>query len=715
MTKRLAALILLTSVAIGTFAQTTAIRTLYRLVKDTYETKADSMTNAFIESFMIKSKGYFNVSYNHYAGNAYWTQAHAMDVVIYNYERHKNIDDVSTYLNYIKLWYKNKANNYEGTAAASSTTPNVNTGYTMFENPYTDDMCWITLTLLHIGEATGIASYSTIARKVFDYYIIKRAKEDEETGGLKLPWSTKPGEDGPNACTQSPATLIAAKLYQKYGTAKYLEYAKKLYAYTSKKIVKDDGRVEEPPLTYTQGTFGEACRILYHVTDESTTIKNKYKALAYTYINYAFTSGRCTSGDNILRDEGSSGDQSIFKAVLIPYAVNYVLDEDMTATNRRSIFNYILANTKMMWKNLDLSRYPIVFCNYSWRYPYTGTDENASMGAMCSGTSLMENTARMCRAIVDRYELGTLVTECSNYNFEDGQYGEAEMAAFNTALQAATDIMANPSSHTTYQFRKAIQNLEAAYQAVLASKLEDLAIIDNTQLDIKEEKTYPHITYTRTYNGEWEPLYVPFAMKYEDWAEEYDVADIFDFHQYDTDNDSIPDEMEMEVTILKDSAAILPNRPYLIRAKSPGEKTLTLPDATAVPANDSIFNYNFLDYTYTLYCYYDMLTIAQTYTIQNGELVYSEEETALSPQRWCMSFYANDSTVTALLPARIRIITTEDYANGCIALASSLESNETIYDLTGRMVNGKWSNGKWKEGNLPRGIYIIGGRKVFVK
>ena len=222
MTKRLAALILLTSLGIGIYAQTSGINQLYRIVKDTYETKADSMTNAFIESFMIKSKGYFNVSYNHYADNAYWTQAHAMDVVVYNYERHKGIDGelANQYLTYIKRWYKNKANNYSGAPAATSTTPNTTSGYKMFENPYTDDMCWITLTLLHIGEATGTAAYSTIARQVFDNYIIKRAKEDEETGGLWLPWSTHSGKDGPNACTQSPATLIAAKLYQKYGTEK---------------------------------------------------------------------------------------------------------------------------------------------------------------------------------------------------------------------------------------------------------------------------------------------------------------------------------------------------------------------------------------------------------------------------------------------------------------------------------------------------------------
>ena len=464
MVKRLLLLLLLLSAAMGTYAQTSAIRTLYTKVtkthKDTFETKADSMTNAFVESFMIKDKGIFNDKYGHYQFNIYWQQAHAIDVIIYNYERHKSIDYslANKYRSYITSWYNNKGNNYSGASTSDGT-------YRMFENPFTDDMCWITLTLLHMGEATGTAKYFTAAKQVFDQYIMKRAKEDEETGGLKLPWNTDAGS-GPNACTQSPATLIAVKLYQKYGTAKYLEYAKKLYAYTSKKIVKSDGRVEDPPLTYTQGTFAEACRILYHVTDESTTMKSKYKSLAYTYINYAFTSDRCTSGSNILRSEGSSADQSLFKAVLIPYAVNFVLDEDMTSSNRSAIFDYILKNTKMMWQHLDRSRYPIVFCNYDWRYAYTGADSDASMGAMCSGTSLMENTARMCRTIVDRYELGSLLTTCNKFEIDPEYEEEAVVVAFNKAKQAAADIMASPGDYMTHQFRKAIDNLEAAYQAV---------------------------------------------------------------------------------------------------------------------------------------------------------------------------------------------------------------------------------------------------------
>ncbi|MCH5169590.1 MAG: alpha-1,6-mannanase [Prevotellaceae bacterium] len=468
-------------------AQSAAIKSIYRTIDDTYESKADSMTNAFIESFMIKSKGIFNDRYNQYAFNAYWTQAHAIDVIVYAYERHKDINRTlaSKYLSYIRSWYNNKANNYAGAAQG--------TGYKMFENPFTDDMCWITLTLLHIYEATGTSMYATAAKGVFDNFIIKRANEDEETGGLWLPWNTDPGS-GPNACTQSPATLIAAKLYQKYGDAKYLEYAKKLYAYTSKKIVKSDGRVEEPPLTYTQGTFGEACRILYHVTDESLSIKNRYKTQAYTYLNYAFTSGRCTNGNNILRHEGTSGDQSIFKAVLIPYAVNFVLDEDMSSANRTSLSKLILKNTSTMWKNLDTTRYPLVFCNYDWTSPYTGPDSEASMGAMCSGASLMENSARLCRAVTDRCELGTLYDKCSSLDIEPGEADAPELSAFFAAMATAEEMLASPGNYTTAQFKQAKEDLEATYQtasdfAAGMSHAPALSGEDDATYDLSGRKT----------------------------------------------------------------------------------------------------------------------------------------------------------------------------------------------------------------------------------
>ena len=42
------------------------------------------------------------------------------------------------------------------------------------------------------------------------------------------------------------------------------------------------------PLTYTQGTFGEACRQLYHITQE-----REYMRKAELVINYTMTSDRC--------------------------------------------------------------------------------------------------------------------------------------------------------------------------------------------------------------------------------------------------------------------------------------------------------------------------------------------------------------------------------------------------------------------------------------
>ena len=74
MIKRFVSLLLLAQLSIVncqlSIAQTAAIKSLYRTVTDTYETKADSSTNAFIESFMIKNKGHF-LSNNFFHLNQY--------------------------------------------------------------------------------------------------------------------------------------------------------------------------------------------------------------------------------------------------------------------------------------------------------------------------------------------------------------------------------------------------------------------------------------------------------------------------------------------------------------------------------------------------------------------------------------------------------------------------------------------------------------------
>ncbi len=265
----------------ATFAATASFAynaTLARLIKDNYAGKADSLTSALISQFMNTTKGTFWTTPQHSNEDTryiYWQQAHAIDVVIYGYQRHKedNITLATKYRQYMTRWYNNHGNNYSG-------------GSTGFENPFTDDMCWIGLSLMRLSEALGVATYSNTAKRLFDNAIITRGQEDER--GFWLPWNDS--GTGPNACTESPACLLALKLYLKTNEEKYLDYAKKLYTFMINNIAKADGRVEDPPLTYTQGTFAEACRVLYHVTGETI-----YKTKAQLYINYAFTSDRCTS------------------------------------------------------------------------------------------------------------------------------------------------------------------------------------------------------------------------------------------------------------------------------------------------------------------------------------------------------------------------------------------------------------------------------------
>ena len=352
------------------------------LIKADYSGKADTLTSVLISQFMNRTQGtFYSTPFDIEKSTQfiYWQQAHAIDVLIYGYERHKGDTTglSSSYRVHMNNWYKNHANNYQ------------TGGATGFENRFTDDMAWICLSLLHMSDATGIAQYATTAKKVFDNTIIKRAKEDER--GFWLPWTSDEG-DGPNACTEAPSCLVALKLYLRYNNDKYLEYANKLYDFTVKNICMSNGQVGEPPLSYTQGTFAEACRLLYHITGESI-----YRVNAYSYINCAFTSERCIH-NGLLRDEGSSMDQSIFKGVLIPYTVNFLIDETIPISDRRDLVKKLVNHANTLWRNLDKDSYPAMYCPYYWGSKYDSS-KTASMGAMVSGASLMENVARMAKEL----------------------------------------------------------------------------------------------------------------------------------------------------------------------------------------------------------------------------------------------------------------------------------------------------------------------------
>ena len=346
---------------------------------------ADSCTTVLIDNFMDKSKGTFWSTPNDVEKSStyiYWQQAHALDVVLYAFNRIKETDPnrAAVYLEYIQKWFDNDANNYNNSKDNEG-------DYGGFYNDYTDDMCWICLTLLRMTEFTGVSKYADAARNIFDRYVWPRATEGPK--GISLPWTSYDKDvNNKNACTNTPACLTAALLYKKYKQASYLDIAKKLYNFNIANM-PDADRVEEPPLTYTQGTFGEACRQLYHITGEQAYMDKAGKVLYY-----AVSSNRCTdSATGILRHEGTSMDQSLFKAVYIPYAVNYILDEKADKYNKAAIQEKLILCAETLSKNLNRRMYPRMYADYFWGSTFS--EGIPSMGAQASGASLIEGVARL--------------------------------------------------------------------------------------------------------------------------------------------------------------------------------------------------------------------------------------------------------------------------------------------------------------------------------
>lgn len=391
MKTKLSSLLTITLLVLTTFATQARADGLGDIIERDFSPRADSLNSVLVRQFLNTARGTFwavpRNQQNRESATTfiYWQQAHAMDVLVYAYERIKdsNPNLAANYARYMSLWYDNHANNY----------CHANNDPTGFYNDFTDDMCWICCTLLHIADALGEEKYAETARTVFDNYIVPRGWTDDN-GFWGLPWKSDFMER--NACTNGPGCVVACKLYQRYADEEYLQTAIKIYEWQTNEMktnLNNDGRVEEPPLTYTQGTFGEACRLLYKITGDS-----KYLTTGVKVINYLCSSSRCTHR-GLLRDEGSTMDQSIFKAVAVPYIVNMALEEDVSEAYRRTFIRFMQKNANALWNNLLLDRYPATYCNYYWGEPIN-TDEIPSMGAMVSGCSLMENMARLALALL---------------------------------------------------------------------------------------------------------------------------------------------------------------------------------------------------------------------------------------------------------------------------------------------------------------------------
>lgn len=239
-------------------------------------------------------------------------------------------------------------------------------------------------------------------------------------------------------------------------------------------------------------------------------------------------------------------------------------------------------------------------------------------------------------------------------------------------------------------------------------------IVDGNIFSNTKSEQFESITYTRNFtNPNWNALYVPFAMQYEDWAENFEVARLNDVHQFDDDDDGEIDRTVLEVVKMKDGSMTEPNTPYMIKAKEVGEKTITLTDATLYAAAENSFDVTSWFTKFTFTGTYSTVTDMATkghYALANGGLMLASSNAAtLGAFRWYLDITDRNGN-PAPLKAKKVFLSFDDGEETAIDLVEANVDTKagSIYSISGVKVGaGKAS--------LSKGLYISNGKKFLVK
>jgi predicted alpha-1,6-mannanase (GH76 family) len=333
---------------------------------------ADSSSTALITSFWNASGKYFNTDNHGNQGFQYWPQAHALDVLIDAYVRTGN----NTYKNYIDQWF-------EGVRIKNGNR---------WWNEYYDDMEWIALALLRAYDATQETKFKDAAMEIWGY--IKTGWNDQAGGGIAWksdqPWSK-------NACSNGPASILAARLYQRFQDEADQEWAFKIYNWEKETLFNaqngaiDDNidartnKIGDWKFTYNQGTFIGTAIELFKITNEKAYLNDAVLAANYTLGSLV------NSSDALLKDEGG-GDGGLFKGIFIRYFVELIQQERLDASDKKRYLQFFKHNAETLW-TAGTYKQLVLFSPYWKRKPTaeTGLTEQES------GCMLIEGAATILK------------------------------------------------------------------------------------------------------------------------------------------------------------------------------------------------------------------------------------------------------------------------------------------------------------------------------
>ena len=245
------------------------------------------------------------------------------------------------------------------------------------------------------------------------------------------------------------------------------------------------------------------------------------------------------------------------------------------------------------------------------------------------------------------------------------------------------------------------------YDAFYGYHNPDYIINDEmTSFNVSMKGTGGTVVFTHEFSGEWESLYLPFAIDYDAIRNSFELAEIDGVVQNDDNGDGIADITVLSIMGFKGQTT-MPNTPYLVRAKNAGEQTITFEDITVYPTEEVTFDCSSFSTRYDFTGSYNTLnaeTLADCYVIQDGELV--KGATSLAPCHWYMTATARNGA-SLNLPNKIRVMMIEDVIDGVSTLLTSPEEEGQVYNLAGqRIVNRQLQNGiniiRYSNGNTRK-------------
>ena len=262
-------------------------------------------------------------------------------------------------------------------------------------------------------------------------------------------------------------------------------------------------------------------------------------------------------------------------------------------------------------------------------------------------------------------------------------------------------------------------SLEAWQSEFFDIKPLDIAILNDNDSYTGTGETKDKVIVKRNFaNTKWQALYLPVSLDCSELVEDYDIAYINNVHQFDDNEDGVIDRTQLEAIRMK-SGETRRNTPYLIKAKTTGDKEITLLLATLSAAAEPTFN---VMSWYNEYVFHTTFSgVSGTVMVANGYYALSEgslvkatnTDNSLRPNRWYLEIKGRTGGGASAAPKSIDIVVDGEDDNPTTGIFEVETGNNVdkcadnkVYDLNGRMV---------KTGNslkdLPKGIYIMNGKK----